>query len=49
MISLHPNVVLEEADAAVYGVVSVGDNVLVTPGGARRMTYDTEEWVVLGA
>jgi Xaa-Pro aminopeptidase len=49
MISLHPNVVLEEADAAVYGVVSVGDNVLVTPGGTRRMTYDTEEWVVLGA
>lgn len=49
MLSLHPNVVLEEADAAVYGGVSVGDNVLVTPDGAKRMTYETEEWVVLGA
>jgi Xaa-Pro aminopeptidase len=47
MLSLHPNVVLDEADAAVFGGVSVGDNVLVTADGARRMTYETEEWVVL--
>jgi Xaa-Pro aminopeptidase len=49
MLSLHPNVVLDDADAAVYGGVSVGDNVLVTAQGARRMTYDTEEWVTLDA
>jgi Xaa-Pro aminopeptidase len=49
MLSLHPNVVLDEADAAVYGGVSVGDNILVTAEGARRMTYDTEEWVTLDA
>jgi Xaa-Pro aminopeptidase len=49
MLSLHPNVVLDDADAAVFGGVSVGDNVLVTAQGARRMTYDTEEWVTLDA
>ena len=49
MLSLHPNVVLDDADAAVYGGVSVGDNILVTANGARRMTYDTEEWVTLDA
>jgi Xaa-Pro aminopeptidase len=49
MLSLHPNVVLDDAAAGVYGGVSVGDNVLVTADGARRMTYDTEEWVTLDA
>jgi len=49
MLSLHPNVVLDDGDAAVYGGVSVGDNVLVTADGARRMTYDVEEWIVLEA
>jgi Xaa-Pro aminopeptidase len=49
MLSLHPNVVLDDTDTAVYGGVSVGDNVLVTARGARRMTYDTEEWVTLDA
>ena len=33
---------------AMLGVlVSVGDNVLVTPDGGRRLTYDVEEWVIL--
>jgi len=47
MLSLHPNVELTPSEAGVYGSVSVGDNVVVTAGGARRMTYDVEEWVVL--
>ena len=47
MLSLHPNAVLEPAEAAVCGGVSVGDNVLVTANGARRMTYDVEQWVTL--
>lgn len=47
MLSLHPNLMLTGADAATYGPVSVGDNVLVTENGARRMTYQSEEWVVL--
>jgi ectoine hydrolase len=49
MLSLHPNVVLDDGAAGVYGGVSVGDNVLVTADGGRRMTYDTEEWVTLDA
>ena len=49
MLSLHPNVVLDDSDAAIYGGVSVGDNVLVTAQGARRMTYETEQWVTLDA
>jgi ectoine hydrolase len=47
MLSLHPNVVLDSAEAAVCGGVSVGDNVLVTADGARRMTYDVERWITL--
>ncbi len=47
MLSLHPNVVLDSAEAAVCGGVSVGDNVLVTANGARRMTYDVERWITL--
>jgi Xaa-Pro aminopeptidase len=49
VVSLHPDVVVDEATAAVSGGVSVGDNVLVTHHGARRLSYETEEWIVLGA
>jgi Xaa-Pro aminopeptidase len=47
VISLHPDLRLDEAARARAGLVSVGDNVLVTPGGGRRLTYDVEEWVIL--
>jgi Xaa-Pro aminopeptidase len=49
VLSVHPNVHLEPADVRRFGGVSVGDSVLVTSGGARRMTYDVEDWVVLDA
>ncbi len=47
VLSLHPNVELPPEDVPRYGAVSVGDSVVVTSTGARRMTYETEEWVVL--
>ena len=47
VLSLHPNVVVEESLAPLVGAVSVGDNVLVTADGGRRMTYEREEWIVL--
>jgi Xaa-Pro aminopeptidase len=47
VLSLHPNVQLEPSDVRLYGGVSVGDSVRVTSNGARRMTYEIEEWVVL--
>jgi len=47
VLSLHPNVTLSPAEAARYGAVSVGDSVLVTSTGGRRLTYEREEWVVL--
>jgi Xaa-Pro aminopeptidase len=49
MLSLHPNAVLDDATQRLCGAVSVGDNVLVTADGPRRMTYEREEWVVLDA
>lgn len=49
MLSLHPHVALAPAEAALWGGVSIGDNVLVTAEGARRMTYAVEEWVTLDA
>jgi Xaa-Pro aminopeptidase len=47
VLSLHPNVIVEEPLASLVGAVSVGDNVLVTADGGRRLTYEREEWVVL--
>ena len=47
VLSLHPNVVVEEPLASLVGAVSVGDSVLVTAGGGRRLTYEREEWIVL--
>ena len=47
VLSLHPNIQLTRSDVLRYGGVSVGDSVLVTGNGARRLTYETEEWVVL--
>ena len=47
MLSLHPNVQLEESLSHVVGGVSVGDSVLVTADGGRRLTYDRDEWIVL--
>ena len=47
MLSLHPDARLEPEQLRSAGGVSVGDNVLVTDDGARRMSYPTEEWVVL--
>jgi Xaa-Pro aminopeptidase len=49
VLSLHPDVRLGQDDLRAAGGVSAGDNVLVTAGGARRMTYATEEWIVLEA
>jgi Xaa-Pro aminopeptidase len=46
-LSLHPNVRLTPEESRRFGGISVGDNVLVTASGARRMTYEREEWVVL--
>lgn len=47
VISLHPDARLDQATLARMGLLSVGDNVLVTETGGRRLSYDTEEWVVL--
>jgi Xaa-Pro aminopeptidase len=47
VLSLHPNAVLSAEQTARFGAISVSDNVLVAPGGGRRMTYETEEWVIL--
>ena len=47
VLSLHPDARLDDATRARAGLVSVGDNVLVTPDGGRRLTYDVEEWVTL--
>jgi Xaa-Pro aminopeptidase len=47
VLSLHPDARLDDATLARAGLVSVGDNVLVTPDGGRRLTYDVEEWVIL--
>jgi len=47
VLSLHPDARLDDATLARAGLVSVGDNVLVTPDGGRRLTYDVEEWVTL--
>ena len=47
VLSLHPDARLDDDLRAAAGLVSVGDNVLVAPGGGRRLTYETEEWVVL--
>jgi len=47
VLSLHPNVIVEEPLASLVGAVSVGDSVLVTDDGGRRLTYEREEWVVL--
>lgn len=47
VLSLHPDARLDDDLRAVAGLVSVGDNVLVTPDGGRRLTYEEEEWVVL--
>lgn len=47
VISLHPDVRVDEQTSKRVGLVSVGDNVLVTPDGGRRLSYTTEEWVVL--
>lgn len=47
VISLHPDVRLDPETLASTGAISIGDNVLVTPSGGRRLTYDTEEWVAL--
>jgi Xaa-Pro aminopeptidase len=49
VLSLHPNVLLSPADSAVYGGVSIGDNVLVTGTRGRRMTYAEDEWIILDA
>jgi hypothetical protein len=48
-LSLHPDARLDEATRREVGLVSVGDSVLITDEGARRLTYEHEEWVVLGA
>jgi ectoine hydrolase len=47
MLSLHPDARLDAERLRVAGGLSAGDNVLVTEDGARRMSYPTEEWVVL--
>ena len=47
VLSLHPNVIMEEPLASLVGAVSIGDSVLVTADGGRRLTYDHEEWIVL--
>ncbi len=47
VLSLHPDARLDDELLTVAGLVSVGDNVLVTADGGRRLTYDEEEWVVL--
>jgi Xaa-Pro aminopeptidase len=47
VLSLHPDARLDDSALARAGLVSVGDNVLVTPDGGRRLTYDVEEWVTL--
>jgi ectoine hydrolase len=47
VLSVHPNVQLEESLSRVVGPVSVGDSVLVTANGGRRLTYEREEWIVL--
>ena len=47
VLSLHPQIALAPSDVERYGGVSVGDSVLVTANGARRLTYETELWVVL--
>jgi Xaa-Pro aminopeptidase len=47
VVSLHPDIHLDERDTARFGAVSVGDNVLVTAAGPKRMTYDEETWIVL--
>lgn len=47
MLSLHPDARLSDDQLRIAGLVSVGDNVLVTDSGARRMSYPSEEWVVL--
>jgi len=49
MLSLHPNAVLDDETLRACGGISVGDNVLVTENGARRMTYAREEWIELEA
>lgn len=47
VISLHPDVRLDEKTRRRVGLISVGDNVLVTGSGGRRLSYATEEWIVL--
>jgi Xaa-Pro aminopeptidase len=47
VLSLHPDARLSDDLRAVAGLVSVGDNVVVTPDGGQRLTYEEEEWVVL--
>ncbi len=47
VLSLHPQIALPPSEVERYGGVSVGDSVLVTGNGARRLTYETEQWVVL--
>ena len=47
VVSLHPDARLDDETRRVVGLVSVGDNVLVTPSGGRRLSYETEDWVVL--
>ena len=47
VLSLHPDARLDEEQRALAGLVSVGDNVLVTTEGGRRLTYEQEDWVVL--
>lgn len=47
VLSLHPDIRLSDEQLAAYGPISVGDSIHIGSNGARRMTYEREEWVVL--
>jgi Xaa-Pro aminopeptidase len=48
VLSLHPDCEIPDPDeAALYGGISVADNVLVTETGAECLTYWPHEWVTI--
>nr|MBA2601699.1 aminopeptidase P family protein [Actinomycetota bacterium] len=49
VINLHPAIRFEEPlEAQALSGIMISDNVLVSATGPRRLTDDTDEWIVLG-
>ena len=47
VLSLHPDIFLTNEQVGKFGPISVGDSIQIGANGTTRMTYESEEWVVL--